>query len=149
VTVSFLTLRSQRRSALPLRSSSYARLHVQERLESIIAETCVQMDCELLEFGGEHDHVHCLVAVHPKLAVASLVAKLKGKSSFLLRRKFWAPIKTKLWGTHFWSPSYCVVSCGGASLNVVKAYIEQQRTPASEAQVRQSKAIAGNSKAGA
>jgi putative transposase len=116
------------------------------RLRSILAETCAQMDCELLEFGGEDDHVHCLVSVHPKLAVSTLVAKLKGKSSYMLRKAFWPSIKRMLWGSHFWSPSYCVVSCGGASLDVVKAYIEQQRQPPTESQVRQSEAIAGLSR---
>lgn len=28
-----------------------------DRLNEIFSETCQQMDCELLEFGGEHDHV--------------------------------------------------------------------------------------------
>lgn len=112
-------------------------------LQKIFLETCQQMDCELLEFGGEHDHVHMMVAVHPKIALANLVGKLKGKSSYLLRREYWRDIKKKLWGTHFWSPSYCVVSCGGASLEVVKAYIKNQRKPPTEKQVKQSKAISG------
>ena len=29
----------------------------------------------------------------------------------------------------FWSPSYCVVSCGGAPLDIVKAYVEDQNRP--------------------
>jgi putative transposase len=28
-----------------------------------------------------------------------------------------------------WSPSYFAASCGGAPLNVIKRYIEQQATP--------------------
>ena len=52
-------------------------------------------------------------------------------------------IKNKLWGVHFWSPSYCVVSCGGASLDVVKAYIENQRRPPTDKQIKQSKIITG------
>ena len=47
--------------------------------KEIIEETCKQMDCELLEFGGEHDHVHFMVSIHPKVAVSNLVRKLKGK----------------------------------------------------------------------
>ena len=43
------------------------------KLWAIFSETCKQMDCELLEFGGEHDHVHAMVTVHPKLAVSNLV----------------------------------------------------------------------------
>jgi len=117
-------------------------LEMLERLKVIFRETCEQMDGELLEFGGEDDHVHMMVAVHPKHAVANLVGKLKGKSSYLLRKEYWGATKKKLWGKHFWSPSYCVVSCGGASLKIVKAYIEDQRKPPSEKQVKQSKAIA-------
>lgn len=87
------------------------------------------MSVELLEFGGENDHVHLMVSCPPKLAVADLVGKLKGKSSYVLRKEFWPQIKTKLWGSHLWSPSYCVVSCGGAPLDSVKQYVADQRRP--------------------
>lgn len=112
-----------------------------DRTKEIMEETCKQMDCELLEFGGEHDHVHLMVSIHPKVAVSNLVSKLKGKSSYMLRREYWERIKTMLWGNHFWSPSYCVVSCGGASLDVVKQYIENQSTPPSERSVKTSRAL--------
>jgi putative transposase len=122
-------------------------LEMLHRLKEIFIETCQQMDCELLEFGGEHDHVHIMLAVHPKVAVANLVGKLKGKSAYFLRKEYWNIVKKKLWGAHFWSPSYCVVSCGGASLDIVKAYIKNQRTPPSEKQVKQSKAISNKPRA--
>ena len=112
-----------------------------DRTKAIMEETCKQMDCELLEFGGEHDHVHLMVSIHPKVAVSNLVSKLKGKSSYMLRREYWDRIKTMLWGKHFWSPSYCVVSCGGASLDVVKQYIENQNTPPSEKSIKTSRAL--------
>ena len=116
-------------------------LEMLNRLKEIINETCKQMDCELLEFNGEHDHVHMLILVHPKVAISNLVGKLKGKSSYFIRKEYWSTVKKKLWGKHFWSPSYCVVSCGGASLKIVKSYIENQRKPPSEKQIKQSKAI--------
>lgn len=109
-----------------------------DRLEQIYRETCLQMDCELLELGGEDDHVHLMVIVHPKLAVSNLVSKLKGKSSYILRREYRPQIKTMLWGKHFWSPGYCCVSVGGASLETVKEYIDGQRTPPSEKNVKTS-----------
>ena len=91
-----------------------------DRLEEIFTETCSQMGAELLEFGGEDDHVHLMVSCPPKLAVSNLAGKLKGKSSYLLRAEFWSQIKNKLWGKRFWSSSYCVVSCGGAPLAIIK-----------------------------
>lgn len=117
------------------KGASIRIIYIQYLLQNI-AETCL-----LLEFGGEDDHVHLMVAVHPKVAVSHLVSKLKGKSSYVLRRDFWENVRHKLWGSHFWSPSYCVVSCGGASLDVVKAYIEQQQAPPSEKSVKQSLAL--------
>ena len=116
-----------------------------DRTKEIMAETCDQMDCELLEFGGEHDHIHMMISVHPKVAVANLVSKLKGKSSYFIRREYADRIHTMLWGKHFWSPSYCVVSCGGASIEVVKRYIEKQQTPPSEKAIKTSKALQRNS----
>ncbi len=110
-------------------------------LNEIMKETCLQMNCELIEFNGEDDHIHMLVSVHPKHSVSNLVGKLKGKSSYVLRRSYWDEIKGKLWGNHFWSPSYCVVSCGGASLEVVKKYIEIQRIPTSEKNAKKSKSL--------
>lgn len=108
------------------------------RLEKLFKETCHQMNCELLEFGGEDDHVHLMAAVHPKCAIANLVGKLKGKSAYFLRKEFAMELRKKLWGYHLWSPSYCVVSCGGASLETVRSYIENQRQPSTEKGVRHS-----------
>lgn len=113
-----------------------------DRMKELLNETCTQMKAELLEFGGEDDHVHMLVSVPPKIAVSILVGKLKGKSSYYLRKEFWPQIKTKLWGSHLWSPSYCVVSCGGAPLDVVKEYVKSQRTPPTQKQIDQSRKIA-------
>ena len=112
-------------------------------LKAVFLETCSQMEAELLEFSGEDDHVHLMVTCPPKLAIANLVGKLKGKSSYVLRRTFWSKIKSKLWGNHFWSPSYCAVSCGGASLEVIKEYIAAQRRPSDNRQVMQSQRFTG------
>lgn len=60
-----------------------------ERLQDIFKETCLQMEAELLEFGAEEDHVHLMVSCPPKLSVAILVGKLKGKSSYMIRKDFW------------------------------------------------------------
>jgi len=114
-----------------------------KRLEQIIAQTCQQMDVELLEFGGEDDHIHLMICCPPKLAIANLVGKLKGKSSYFLRKEFWPQIKEKLRGNYFWSRSYCVVSCGGAPLDIVKQYIADQKCPCNELKIRQSEKFAG------
>jgi REP element-mobilizing transposase RayT len=38
-------------------------------------------------------------------------------------------LKKELWGSSLWIPSYFAGSCGGASLDIFKKYIEQQQRP--------------------
>jgi putative transposase len=38
-------------------------------------------------------------------------------------------IRKKLWGGALWSPSYFAASCGGAPIEIIRRYIEQQQTP--------------------
>lgn len=107
-------------------------------MKETINEGCQQLGGELLEFGGEEDHIHIMASVPPKVAVCNFVGRLKGKSSYEIRKKYGQSLKSKLWGNHLWSPSYCAVSCGGAPLEIVKKYIENQRKPPSEKAVKQS-----------
>jgi len=100
---------------------------VRDFLKEVMTKVCVDFEAELLEFDGDDDHVHLLVAYPPKAAISSLVNSLKGASAYRLRRQNFTEVRTKLWGAHFWSPSYCAVSCGGAALDTVKAFIQDQR----------------------
>jgi putative transposase len=100
------------------------------RLHSVFLAVCAGFEAELVQMHGEDDHVHLLVNYPPKVAIARLVNSLKGVSSRILRRD--RPDMARLWALRsaLWSPSYFCGSCGGAPLEVVKRYIEQQRTPA-------------------
>ena len=98
-------------------------------LREIFASVCADFEAELVEFDGEDDHVHLLVNYPPKVAVSKLVNSLKGVSSLLIRKKEYPSIKKKLWGSALWSPSYFAGSCGGAPIEIIRQYIEQQRTP--------------------
>ncbi len=114
-----------------------------DRLKQIFLETCKQMGNQLIQFGGEDDHVHLLISCPPRLALANFVSKLKGKSSYLLRREFWPIIKTKLWGKRFWSPSYCIVSCGATSLEIIKQYVKEQKKAPLKKHIDQSRRFTG------
>ncbi len=98
-------------------------------LQGIFKEVCDDFEAELVEFDGEHDHVHLLVNYPPKVAVSNLVNSLKGVSSRMIRQKNYPSIRKKLWGGALWSPSYFSGSCAGAPISVIRQYIEQQRTP--------------------
>lgn len=100
-----------------------------ERMRHIFNEVCYKLEARLIEFNGEDDHVQILVEYPPKLAISTLVNSLKGVSSRKLRAEFF--IKTHK--EHLWSPSYFVVSCGGAPIEKLKEYIKQQQTPPTSA----------------
>jgi putative transposase len=99
-----------------------------ETMREVFERICLDFETELVEFDGEHDHVHLLVNYPPKIAISSLVNSLKGASSRIVRTKH-PEIKNKLWGSALWSPSYFAASCGGAPIGIIKQYIQQQQTP--------------------
>ena len=100
-----------------------------EDLQEIFSSVCADFEAALVEFDGEDDHVHLLVEYPPKVAVSKLVNSLKGVSSLLIRKKNYPSIKKKLWGNALWSPSYFAGSCGGAPIEIIRQYIEQQQKP--------------------
>ena len=100
-----------------------------DELKNIFTSVCADFEAELIEMNGECDHVHLLVNYPPKVSISSLVNSLKGVSSRMIRRKNYSSIQKKLWGDALWSPSYFAGSCGGAPLEVIRQYIEQQQTP--------------------
>ncbi len=99
-----------------------------EYLKEVFSKVCKDFEAELKEFNGEGDHVHLLVEYPPKVCVSKLVNSLKGVSSRRLKQKF-PELKRYYWKGALWSPSYFAGSCGGAPLEVVKQYIENQKTP--------------------
>ena len=50
-------------------------------LRGAFAEILDGWRCTLLEFGGEADHVHLLVEIHPALNISTLINNLKTASS--------------------------------------------------------------------
>src|SRR5690606_7774019 len=87
--------------------------------EQTMRDVCADFDATMVEFNGEHDHVHLLVEHPPKVAIAKLVNSLKGVSARKLRYEFTGWVNRHSVHGHFWSPSYFAGSCGGAPLAVV------------------------------
>ena len=98
-------------------------------LSTIFSDICSDFKATLVEMDGENDHVHLLITYPPKVALSRLVNSLKGVSSRLIRKKQYPSITKALWGKALWSPSYFAGSCGGASLDAIRTYIEQQASP--------------------
>jgi putative transposase len=69
-----------------------------------------ELDAELVEFNGEAEHGHLLVAYPPTFAISTLVQQLKGRTAYVVRREYTGRcVRARLRG-HLWSPSYFAVS---------------------------------------
>ncbi len=99
------------------------------RMEEIMRSVCVDFETELVEFNGERDHVHLLVNFPPKVAVSRLVNSLKGVSSRRMRQEFPELIQHYWRAQRLWSGSYFAGSVGGAPLDMLRRYIEEQARP--------------------
>jgi Transposase and inactivated derivatives len=97
-------------------------------MKSLFQRICKDFESELIEFNGESDHIHLLINYPPKVCISKLVNSLKGVSSRKLKYEF-PEIKKYYWKNALWSPSYFAASCGGAPLNIIREYIENQNIP--------------------
>jgi putative transposase len=111
------------------RKKIFTREHL-DLMKEVFTDICEMNDSTLEEFDGEADHVHLLVTYPPRIALSVLVNSLKGVSSRKLRQKF-KVFHKEYWGDNvaLWSRSYFVASVGGAPIEILKQYIEQQSTP--------------------
>jgi putative transposase len=100
------------------------------RLEAIARATTEKWGGSVVEFSGEADHAHMLLDLTPRIAPSTFVNNLKTVTSRLIRKEFADHLAHYYWGKPaFWSRSYALLSVGGAPLEVLKQYIEQQDAP--------------------
>lgn len=108
--------------------SKYRRPVIEEavdvRLKQIIRDVCAERECNIIELETMPDHVHLLVECDPQYGIHRLVKQIKGRSSRLLREEF-PSLKRRL--PTLWTNSYFVATVGGAPLEIVKQYVENQR----------------------
>jgi putative transposase len=101
-------------------------LPMQLRLRTIATDTAVRWGGQVREANGEPDHVHFLLTLPPQVAPSVFVNNLKTVTSRLLRRDFPGLRGAYRGRSVLWSPSYCILSAGGAPLEILKRYIQQQ-----------------------
>lgn len=84
---------------------------------------------KILEIEVESDHIHILFESNPQTDLSKLVNNFKTVSSRMLRKEFSKHLDKFYHEPYLWSNSYCILSVGGASIEVIKQYIENQETP--------------------
>jgi putative transposase len=79
------------------------------------------LECIVHAVGGMPDHVHVVVSIPPKLALATVVGKLKGASSHHINKQF------VLDGAFSWQNEYGVLSFSEGTLAKIVAYVKNQQ----------------------
>lgn len=95
-------------------------------LNFICEELLKKWDCQLLEFGGESDHIHLLISAHPSLQMSNLINNLKTVSSRLMRKEYSSHLAKFYWKPVLWTRAYCLLTTGGAPIETIRRYIENQ-----------------------
>lgn len=98
---------------------------VSDKAKAIFERIAPDYKIEVIEWNHDRDHVHILFKAHPKIEISKFINTYKSASSRLLKKEF-AKVKTKLWKDKFWSQSFCLITTGGAPLDVIKQYIIDQ-----------------------
>ena len=100
---------------------------ISNRLREIFEYICPKYNIVLGEWNHDKDHIHLLFRANPNTDIPKFINAYKSASSRLIKKEF-PSIKKQLWKEYFWSRSYCLTTTGGASLDVIKKYIQNQGT---------------------
>lgn len=98
---------------------------ISNRLKEIFEYISPNYNITLEEWEHDKDHIHVLFKAHPKSELSKFINAYKSVSSRLIKKEF-SNMKKFLWKEYFWSRSYCLITTGGATIDVVKKYIENQ-----------------------
>ena len=88
----------------------------------------------LEEWNHDKDQVHVMFRAQPKSAISKFINAYKSASSRLLKKEY-PEIREKLWKGAFWSQSFCLLTAGGAPIEVIRKYIESQGEKGNEKSV--------------
>ena len=98
---------------------------ISNRLKEIFEYISPNYNITLEEWEHDKDHIHVLFKAHPKSELSKFINAYKSASSRLIKKEF-SNMKKFLWKEYFWSRSYCLITTGGDTIDVVKKYIENQ-----------------------
>ncbi|QVK19777.1 IS200/IS605 family transposase (plasmid) [Mycoplasmatota bacterium] len=101
-------------------------MEISRRLKEIFNYISVNYNIVLVEWNHEYDHVHVLFRANPNSQLSKFINAYKSASSRLIKKEF-PSIKKRLWKESFWSKTFCLLSTGGVTTDIVKSYIQNQR----------------------
>ena len=99
--------------------------NISNRLKEMFEYISPKYNITLQEWNHDKDHVHILFKAHPNTELSKFINAYKSASSRLIKKEF-PQIRQSLWKEHFWARSFCLLTTGGAPIEVIRRYIESQ-----------------------
>jgi putative transposase len=79
----------------------------------------------LEEFNHDLDYIHILFRGQPNTELSKFINAYKSSTSRMIKKNF-PYVRSKLWESSFWTKSFCLITSGGVTTDVIKRYIETQ-----------------------
>ena len=98
---------------------------ISDRLKEIFVRLAPAYNIMLEEWNHDTDHVHILFRGQPNTEISKFINAYKSASSRLIKKEF-PHIRKSLWKEMFWSQSFCLLTTGGVTVDIIKQYIQSQ-----------------------
>lgn len=95
------------------------------RLKEIFVRIAPTYNITLEEWNHDTDHVHILFRGQPNTEISKFINAYKSASSRIIKKEF-PMIRKSLWKEMFWSQSFCLLTTGGATVDIISQYIQSQ-----------------------
>ena len=99
--------------------------NISNRLREIFENISPKYNITLEEWNHDNDHVHLMFRASPNTEISKFINAYKSASSRLIKKEY-PIIRKQLWKEYFGIRSYCLLTTGGAPIEVVRKYIENQ-----------------------
>jgi putative transposase len=110
------------------RQKVFSQDNIISDLKTMIEKISIDFDVEVIEQECGEDHLHLLFRAKPTLDITKYINVIKGQTARELRKKYKDFLADKLWGDSFWSPSYFIATTGNVTIDILKEYVENQRS---------------------
>ena len=98
---------------------------ISHRLKEIFERIAFSYNITLEEWNQDTDHVHILFRGQPNTEISKFINAYKSASSRLIKKEF-PRICKSLWKDMFWSQSFCLITTGVVTVDIIKQYIQSQ-----------------------
>ena len=110
--------------------AKYRRLVIDEEVDRIIKETCIEISKRypiyFLEIGSDKNHVHFLIQSVPTYSPTQIARTVKSITAKEVFSKC-PGVKKKLWGGEFWSDGFYVATVSEhGNEKVIANYVKKQ-----------------------